>query len=54
MSAQPQLTQCLYCAHSLHVGKCPACKCKGKAGWFKQMLNSLGNAIGESLFGGGR
>lgn len=49
---------CAFCQHPDHpVGtKCGApnpvkpCKCKGKPGFW----SNLGNAIGESLFGGDR
>jgi len=54
---------CLYCGHAEHArgvrcgapnpqpnGKMKPCKCKAGAGW----LESLGNAIGEALFGGNR
>jgi len=52
MGDQPTL--CQFCPHRFHgTARCPDCKCKGKAPWWKQMLNGLGNAIGESLFGGG-
>lgn len=49
---------CLYCGHALHSRgeKCGVpnpvrpCKCKAGAHWW----DALGNAIGESLFGGNR
>ena len=58
---------CEFCPHPLHTGqRCPNwhfadggmtkvyCKCKGKAPWWKKLAGGLGNAIGESLFGGDR
>lgn len=62
MSTQPQPTLCAYCNHATHPrgqkcgapitkgDKTKACKCKAGAHWF----DGLGNAIGESLFGGNR
>jgi hypothetical protein len=52
----PTVPPCLYCPHPVHPKgeKCSQCKCKGKPGWFKSMLGGLGNAVGESLFGGNR
>ena len=55
-------TTCAYCPHPYHaVGtKCGVpnpvkpCKCKGKQGFWKGLGDGLGNAIGESLFGGNR
>jgi hypothetical protein len=53
----PQL--CAHCPHAAHAQgvKCgvikpngKACKCKAQPGFFE----GLGNAIGESLFGGNR
>ncbi len=43
------------CGHPQHTGHpCPLCKCKGKKGFWRSMLDGLGDAIGESLFGGDR
>ena len=54
---------CAWCGHGIHPrgqkcgvlnfdpkGKAKPCKCKAGGGW----LDSVGNAIGESLFGGNR
>jgi hypothetical protein len=55
VSTQAQTPEiCQYCPHPFHIGRCLQCKCKGKPGWFSRMLGGLGNAIGESLFGGSR
>jgi hypothetical protein len=46
---------CLWCPHPEHgTTKCAKCRCKGKQRWWKSALSRLGNAIGESLFGGSR
>ena len=54
-------TICSFCNHAIHpVGqKCGVlndkgkpCKCKGKQGFWSGLVSGLGNAIGESLFGG--
>jgi hypothetical protein len=48
---------CSYCPHVFHgTAKCGVltCRCKGKKKWWQTALASLGNAIGESLFGGNR
>jgi hypothetical protein len=48
---------CQFCPHAFHgTEKCPAekCRCQGKQKWWQKALGSLGNAIGESLFGGNR
>jgi len=59
MSTAAQATQqpevCQFCPHAAHgLEKCSQCKCKGKQGFWKGLLSGLGNAIGESLFGGNR
>lgn len=54
----PEPTLCPYCSHPAHPRgqKCGApnpvkpCKCKAGAKWW----DKLGDAIGESLFGGER
>lgn len=51
-------SKCAYCGHAAHPRgqKCGVpnpvkpCKCKAGGSW----LDSIGKAIGESLFGGGR
>lgn len=46
---------CNYCPHPTHgLGKCPVpkCRCKGKAKWWQQLVDGLGNAIGDDKFGG--
>ncbi len=46
---------CEYCDHPAHPGaKCAHCKCKGKPGFWQRMFDGLGNAIGETLYGGNR
>ena len=55
---QTPVLLCSYCPHPAHPGeKCPngipkACKCKGKPGFWRSVGDGLGNAIGESFFGG--
>jgi hypothetical protein len=47
---------CPFCPHELHSGKkCLFCKCKGKAkqGFWKAVISSIGNAVGNAKFGGG-
>ena len=53
MATSTQLAAtCNFCPHPVHPGeRCPVCKCKGKRGWFRQMLDSIGNAVGEAKFG---
>ena len=43
---------CAFCPHPAHAGKCPSCRCKGKPGFWRGFLQSLGNAIGQAKFGG--
>lgn len=51
----PTQQVCSFCPHEFHgVANCPNCRCKGKAKWWQKAFDSLGNAIGESLFGGNR
>jgi hypothetical protein len=46
---------CNFCPHPEHgTTKCAKCRCKGKQRWWQSALSGLGNAIGESLFGGSR
>jgi hypothetical protein len=54
---------CDFCGHASHAKgqKCGVvqdngkpCKCKATAGFWSGFLSGLGNAIGESLFGGNR
>jgi hypothetical protein len=46
---------CDFCPHAFHGGaKCPLCRCKDKPRWWQKVFGGLGNAIGESLFGGDR
>jgi len=58
MTTQPVAQQfCSFCPHAAHgTEKCTVekCHCKGKAKWWQKALSGLGNAIGESLFGGDR
>jgi hypothetical protein len=52
----PTTTQfCNFCPHPAHPKhRCEICGCKNKLSWWKSALSGLGNAIGESLFGGSR
>jgi hypothetical protein len=43
---------CSFCPHPAHPDqKCAACNCKGKKRFWRTLLDSLGNAIGQAKFG---